>query len=356
MVAVAVVVAEAVAGVTDSRKIVLQWHITDRCNHQCRHCYQQPDIYHKEMDWENLVGILEQFKELLQYINKQHNNSPIKGQINVTGGEPFMRLDFMDLLELLSVNKELFSFAILTNGSFINRDIAQKLKKTNPQFVQLSVEGNETTHDSIRGAGDFIKTVRAIRELVQAKVRTYISFTAHRANYRDFVKVADLGKSLKVAKVWADRLIPAGRGQDLANLVLTPQETQEFFEIMAAARDRLARSWFHTTEIDMQRGLQFLVGGGLPYRCTAGDSLLAVMPNGDVYPCRRLPIRVGNVQQSSLLEIYTTSEDLRKIREVNGSPSCKQCWYERMCRGGLRCLSYALYGSLEKADPGCWYV
>lgn len=356
MVVEVVVVAEDAVGVTNNRKIVLQWHITDRCNHQCRHCYQQPNIQHEELNQESLVNILEQFKELLHYISRQHNHSSITGQINITGGEPFMRLDFMDVLEALSANKEFFSFAILTNGSFINRDIAHKLKKSNPQFVQLSVEGSETTHDNIRGAGDFIKTVQAIRELVQAKVRTYISFTAHRANYRDFEEVAALGKSLKVAKVWADRLIPVGRGQDLVNLVLTPQETQEFFEIMAAARNQLARSWFHTTEIDMQRGLQFLVGGGLPYRCTAGDSLLAVMPNGDVYPCRRLPIKVGNVQQSSLLEIYTASEDLRKIREVTGSPSCKQCWYERMCRGGLRCLSYALYGSLEKADPGCWYV
>ena len=50
----------------------------------------------------------------------------------------------------------------------------------------------------------------------------------------------------------------------------------------------------------MNRALQFLEGDGRPYRCTAGESLLILMPSGDLYPCRRMPIPLGNVTKVPL--------------------------------------------------------
>jgi radical SAM protein with 4Fe4S-binding SPASM domain len=114
---------------------------------------------------------------------------------------------------------------------------------------------------------------------------------------------------------------------------------------------------FSTTEISLQRALQFCGNGGKPYRCTAGDTLLAVMPNGDVLPCRRMPRVVGNLLSTPLRTIYSESPLLRDLRAAPHIISgCSKCFYSAVCRGGLRCLSDAVYGSPFRADPGCWLV
>ncbi len=78
------------------------------------------------------------------------------------------------------------------------------------------------------------------------------------------------------------------------------------------------------------------------------------MPNGDPYPCRRMPIRVGNILETPLSELYNC-EMFRDLRNKNRiSEPCQDCLYAGACRGGLRCLSYAMSGDPFKTDPGCW--
>ena len=105
----------------------------------------------------------------------------------------------------------------------------------------------------------------------------------------------------------------------------------------------------------MHRALQFLIGGGRPYHCTAGDTLITVQPNGDLYPCRRMPIRVGNIMEIPLIKLYYESDLFRALRDKTRiSNGCKNCFYSKLCRGGLKCLSYAITGDPFKPDPGCW--
>jgi radical SAM protein with 4Fe4S-binding SPASM domain len=329
--------------------LLFQWHITERCNLRCAHCYQ--DNYTRdELSFEELVKILAQFKALLARLTTRRGKR-LHAHITVTGGEPFARRDFLKLLALFAAHRPLFSFAILTNGTFIDAAMAQRLRQLAPRFVQVSIEGTAATHDSIRGQGHFAKTVAAIKHLRRERIRTIISFTAHRGNFQEFSEVAQLGRRLKVNRVWADRLIPCGTGTQLREQIMTPSETKAFFEIMKQAREK--RDWFNRTEISMHRALQFLVGDGRPYHCTAGDSLLTVQPNGDLYPCRRMPIRVGNLLETPLLELYNHSTLLRQLRHQI-SEGCQNCFYATVCRGGLKCLSYAVTGDPFQADPGCW--
>jgi radical SAM protein with 4Fe4S-binding SPASM domain len=266
-----------------------------------------------------------------------------------------MRTDFLDLLRVFHNNREYFSFAILSNGSFIDAPMAQRLQALGPHFVQVSIEGGQATHDRIRGPGNFDRTISALRYMVKAGVRTFISFTAHRNNFREFAEVARLGSKLRVSRVWADRLVPSGSASALAEQMLSPDETREFFEIMQAAQTELAQYWFNRTEIGMHRALQFLVAGGRPYHCTAGDSLVTVQANGDLYPCRRMPIRVGNLMETPLTELYYNCDLFCCLRDRGKtSRGCQGCFYSTLCCGGLKCLSYAVTGDPFKADPGCW--
>jgi radical SAM protein with 4Fe4S-binding SPASM domain len=126
---------------------------------------------------------------------------------------------------------------------------------------------------------------------------------------------------------------------------------------MRAARLQLPRRWFAHTEVAMHRALQFRAGGLQPYSCTAGDRLVAVQPNGDLYPCRRMPIRVGNLMETPLRELYQHSDLFRALRDRGRlSRGCERCTYAKVCRGGLKCLSYAVTGDPFERDPGCWHA
>ena len=337
--------------------LTLQWHITERCNLRCTHCYQEGGA-DEELPYDGLLLVLEQFKSLLGACNafaNQENASPVGGHITVTGGEPFIRRDFLDLLEALAANARYFSFAILTNGTFIDAAMARRLRELGPASVQLSIEGGQATHDGIRGAGDLERTVAAAERLVREGVRTHISFTAHRGNFREFADVARLGRELGVARVWADRLIPWGTGSAMKDQLLTQDETREFFEIMHGERLRAEQDPACRTEIAMHRALQFLAAGGKPYHCGAGDSLITLQADGDLYPCRRMPIRVGNVMERTLCDLYFHTELFQELRDRNRiSEGCEGCEHLGTCGGGLKCLSYAVTGDPFQADPGCW--
>ena len=336
------------------KRLVLQWHLTNRCNLHCRHCYQQ-SFSGQEPDGLEINHVIDQFKDLLAKLGKNMPAGRIAGHINVTGGEPFLRRDFFDILETLHANKNYFSFGILANGTLINGKAAKKTATFAPSFVQVSMEGSRETHDSIRGPGSYAKTVKGIIRLRRHGIPTLISFTAHKKNYTEFPEVARMGRRLRVSRVWADRFIPEKNDADSIQNSLTPELTQDFFKIMQKSRRHI---WppLTLTKIKTHRALQFLANGAKnPYSCSAGKGLVTLMPNGDVYPCRRLPILAGNVNYKSLGEIYQHSGIFNSLRdESKTTKGCEGCIHESTCRGGLKCLSYAVTGDPFNADPGCW--
>jgi len=337
------------------RHLVLQWHITERCNYRCSHCYQE-SYDGEELSFAEMVGVLGQFKELVERQNAEDRPFRTRGDVRITGGEPFVRKDCLQFLEVLSENRNWLRFGVLTNGSYVDESMARRLRELGTAFVQVSVEGAKETNDRIRGEGAYDRAAAALVNLVRQGIRSLISFTAQRGNFHEFKDVAELGRRLGVSRVWSDRLIPFGTGAAMRQEMLSPEETRRFFEIMFEARTEAGRS-FCRTDISMCRALQFLVGGGEPYHCAAGDDLLTLQPDGDVYPCRRMPIRVGNAREESLTEIYYGAELLRELRDRSRvADGCEDCRYAQRCGGGLRCLSYAVFGDPFRADPGCWHA
>ena len=337
------------------RRLLLQWHLTNRCNLRCAHCYQESYRDDRELGFSEWMDILGQFRAFLADC-RNHGASPRCGHVTVTGGEPWVHADFSKLLETLAAQREWLSFGILTNGTLIDAGIAGYLRRLGVSFVQVSIEGSSGTHDRIRGAGSYRRATAGIQCLVVAGVRTVLSFTAHRGNFRDFREVTQLGERLGVSQVWADRLVPQGSGAEMWEQVLTPEETLWFLESMREARDSVGKTPACRTRVTMHRALQFLAGGGSPYQCTAGDSLVTVMPNGDLLPCRRMPIKAGNLLHAPLRDLYADPFFVGLRDRSRVSAGCLGCLYARLCRGGLRCLSYALTGNPFGKDPGCWYA
>lgn len=334
-------------------RLHLQWHVTDRCNLRCTHCYQENYSAKNDLTFEELLIVLGEYNSLLELWSQTCPSNIIPGHITITGGEPFIRPDFLTLLQVLANYKNDFTFSILSNGTLIDATIAKALKKRGVGYVQISIEGSEKTHDQIRGQGSFQKAIRGLKFLIQENVRTLISFTAHQKNFLEFSEVAQMGCELGAWRVWADRLIPCGQGT--SQQTLSKEGTEQFFDIMLKARMEAEKNYRGKTHIAMHRALQFLKSNETPYYCHAGNSFITIDANGDLYPCRRMPIKIGNVLETDLIDLYEEDKLLQKLRVPDTHiEGCQNCQHVSQCRGGLRCLSYAVHHDCFKADPGCW--
>ena len=325
------------------KKFVLQWHLSENCNLRCLHCYQEN---HKpvQLEYEKLVIIYKQFKELLE-------KKKIKGHINITGGEPLCNPYLFKILDLIKEGSDLISFSVLTNGTLINEKIAQRLKSYNPEYVQVSLEGGKRTNDYIRGKGTYKKIAEGIINLRKANIFTSISFTATSLNYKEFPKVVRYAGKYGVNNVWSDRFIPLGDSD--RSLALNYEQTREYLEIMNKERNKLKKVKNNNTTISMYRALQFQMTNDFAYGCTAGDTLLTVMENGDLVPCRRMPIVIGNLFDRSMYDLYINSDVLKTLREKKIPDECMSCEHSEVCHGGLKCLTYAMYKDLNHKDYGC---
>lgn len=334
----------------------LQWHITEKCNLHCTHCYQDENDLSPEVSGEKLFTVLNQYIHLLKKWN-------IKGHINITGGEPLINKNLPHLLETISKHQDLISFALLSNGTLLTDKFAKKLKEWGCTFYQISIEGNQEVHDTIRGKGNFEKCLDALRILKKNKIQSLVSFTSSKLNVDYFEDVAEICRKNKVDFLWSDRYIPLGQGSNMKEEMLQPLEVESFFEKMNTLHKKFKKSWFTKTEIKLHRALNFLVSENTdcncfqPYKCSAGKSLITIMPNGDLLPCRRLPILIGNIFDTKMEALYDNSVLLRMLRKNNVPyTGCDNCSRWNDCNGGLRCLAYAYHGNPFTADPQCFKI
>ncbi len=323
------------------RTFILQWHLSENCNLKCLHCYQED---HKPMciSYKKLEHIYQEFINLMDKLG-------MRGHINITGGEPLCNPHFFKILDLIKKDNKV-SFSILTNGTLIDLETAKKIKSYDPYYVQVSLEGGRKINDYIRGKGTYKKIEEGIKNLKKAGIFTSVSFTANHINYKEFPKVVRFGKRLKVDNIWSDRYIPLGGSMD-KDLTLSKEETSKYLDIMKKERIKMNKK--SNTRISMNRALQFTRTNDYAYACTCGDTLLTVMENGDLVPCRRMPIVVGNVLVDSMYELYMNNEILKDLRKKTIPEDCKKCEHASRCRGGLKCLTYAVTGSYKLKDVGC---
>ena len=334
------------------KRLILQWHLTNVCNKRCRHCYQE-NYSEDEISVESLKKYTDQYIELLKKFNKA-NNVKTCGQINVTGGEPFVFKHIWDLLDYFKEKSRYFDFAVLTNGSLLNEENVRKLKLYNPTSVQISIDGSRKTHDFIRGKDSFEEAGTALKLLHKYKIKALVSFTANSMNYKEFPEVVAFARKNKAYKVWTDRMVPIGNGLNDEVHTLTKEQVKEYIDIIKREQTSFLNK-ICKLKVGGERSLQFLNGVSSSYKCSAGDGLIILLPDGSVMPCRRLPIIAGNIKNSSLSEIYFNSEVFINLRNFNNVPKgCSECTFLNVCRGGAKCISYGVYKDYTFGDYGCF--
>ena len=328
-------------------KLYFQWHITDACNFRCRHCYQSDFTKASDLALADLIKI---------YENISASSSGRKTRISVTGGEPLLRKDLFDILKYLDRHDTTEELAIITNASLINENIIEKLREIRKlKQVKISLDGaTEKVNDLVRKPGAFKMALEKIN-LVQEKssFEVIVMFTAMRSNVFELPALFQLCRELKVDGMMIERFIPLGQGAALRSEIISKEDWKRLVgEICECAgaemaeKDMLACKAFWVKFKD--EGVELLGA-----ECNVGEDAFAIMPNGDLLPCRRFAMKIGNLLDNSLMDIIGKSRVLQEVADKSKlKGKCRACRVEN-CRG-CRAIAYAIGKDYLEEDSFCW--
>jgi len=135
----------------------VHWAVTGFCNMKCRHCMMEsPSGRYGEPTFQDVEYVVEQFRQANVH------------SVQLTGGEPFLRKDILDIIELLTRN-QICVRQIYTNGTLLTHHVLDSIKSMGlfPNF-QLSFDG-VGAHDGMRGRADVeSKATAAMQRVVAA--------------------------------------------------------------------------------------------------------------------------------------------------------------------------------------------
>jgi radical SAM protein with 4Fe4S-binding SPASM domain len=325
----------------------IQWHLTETCNLWCKHCYQG-ERSREETSLPEAKEVIAEVSAMLRDWSEAYDVA-FSPSFNITGGEPFLRRDLFDILGEIKRNG--FEIFLLTNGTLVDRARSRMLADLGVKGVQVSIEGGEEVHDAIRGEGSFTASAAGIERLVDAGIPVTLNVTLSNLNAGQMKKVIAFGSHVGARRVGFSRLVPYGRGRSLLPQALEPEQVQALYESL----------WF--LEI---KSLELVTGDPLASQmkvhsngdagntavsgCAAGVSGLTILPNGNVTPCRRLPLSLGNVRKHSLRRIWATSPVLEALRDRSRyKGKCGACSRWGHCRG-CRAIAYAFSRSRGEDD------
>jgi mycofactocin radical SAM maturase len=312
------------------------WEITLKCNLHCVHCLSDSGgILRDELNTSECMKLIDELSSLKVF------------QVNIGGGEPFIREDFLDLLDYS--HKRGLVTCVSTNGTLIDERIARRLAKMEMLYLQVSLDGvDEATNDNIRGNGTYRKIINAIETLTASNVKFSINTVLTRTNFEQLETLRNMagkyGSELRVS-----RFRPSGRGKSSKRELGPTPEQLEYFAEWLDKNDlvRTGDSFFClTSDHRRHKGLEM---------CGAAKMTCCVSPEGNLYPCAFLqepPFLSGNVRRESFKEIWDRSLIFKQFREINVK-SCVDCYRFEACRGGCPAMAYHTYHDINMPDPEC---
>lgn len=327
--------------------IIAHLSVTNFCNMNCKYCSVR-NIHNKDEEPTTL--------ECKKMIDKLVNWGTF--QIGLTGGEPTIRKDIVELVRYTSKKK--VACNLTTNGWNISQKLVDNLVKAGLTQVQLSLDSHiEEEHEKYRTKGSYKRVLKAAEMFKKKglivgfdtvvtndnldKIEDFINFLEER-NYDGLtllkLKQGDLDKEIflklvpnyekygklidKICKYKGDIDVTLDCGS-VCNLCMTLTDAE-------------AKS---------------LHSAG----CPAGHTLIHVDCNGDMYPCAglsRKEFKLGNILKEAPAKVWKENELLKKMRNIKNiiNGKCKNCNKLNNCRGGCRAISYT-FGDLFGSDESC---
>ncbi|MCI1779636.1 MAG: radical SAM protein [Bacteroidales bacterium] len=255
---------------------------SQKCNLKCTNCYacsNSETVPH--LSYETFDRLVNEFR-----------NEGGGRFIVISGGEPLMYKDGdKTLLDIFEKYNDVF-FMFYTNGTLINKEMAERLAELGNAVPAISVEGYEKETDARRGKGVYKRILQAMGNMRNAGFPFLISVTATSEN-TDLLLSDDFYKyyfdELGATFMWQFQLMPIGRGEAAFNMMPSPQQ-----------RIKLYRKWEDMMNSRKYPVADFWNSGVLTNGCIAygrSGGYLYIDWNGDIMPCVFVPYKIDNLNE-----------------------------------------------------------
>lgn len=324
-----------------------QWHITDRCNLRCVHCYQ--DIFSNERE----LGI-EYLKSFADKIFG--SNIATKIAVNITGGEPLFYPHISELLGHLNSYKNCSEINIITNGTYITDELISKIKSLQKiKYIKISIESaTSSINDRIRGINNLKLVTDNLERFKKTKKEILIMMTLASYNYREIENMVDYIERHSLSGIIFERFVPIGSGREIKGEFLKCYEWESAVENIL----RISNLNLRPEEVIQYKAFWLLRGRkGYKLRgalCNLGKGSMALMPDGSVYPCRRYNKKIADLKFMTFEEIISilSQYDIKNLKKNLKGDTCAICGFEDC--SGCRALVYALTGNEYGDDLQCF--
>ncbi|MFC1709976.1 radical SAM protein [Candidatus Omnitrophota bacterium] len=314
--------------------IHLVWFITGRCNLKCQHCFYDTSANPKKDEFS------------LEEISKTINNLPPLLSILLTGGEPFLRRDLLEVVKLLAKKGSISNISITTNG-FDTENILKTVEKilnaaSNVNiFLGVSIDGYEAEHDKYRmRKGSYknaILTIKGLKRLESnySNLRLGIGTTLHSGNQHIMINLRkDLYRQFGIYPS-----ITLIRGS-IKSPVLKNIDAAKYKEVLRDVEKerRKSRPRIPLESIVNTRGwigeklaYETFINQSRSYSCYAGSLMGVIYENGDVYPCEMLPRhKLGNLREDDydINKVWTST----RVKDIGRWIQKKECFCTYECQ------------------------
>ena len=320
--------------------------VTSKCNSKCKTCFYATETHPGEdLSFEEIARLSQ--------------TGPAFDKLWLSGGEPFLRKDLVEIIELFYKNNSIQGINLPTNGlvggEHIGEEVARLLDRCPKLTVHLnySVDGLGEVHDRQRGVpGAFAKTMAAMEATKQRfagnpRIHQNVATVITAENID---QVYDLGLYLLKRFKLSAHAFEAVRGQsrdpELARateqrlealhretLPLYDAMATRLFEGMPAGGRNFAKLFFVGMIQELYRMQRENVGGPKPWGmdCTAGETTLVIDHDGGFRACELRP-RIGNVKDFGCdLNAVCRSPAMRAEIEALGGAAKANCWCSHTC-------------------------
>lgn len=296
----------------------ITFEITHRCNLSCGICPYMNHNWTKESKEE---------LDLKAIKNIVAQGAQIGTSFFVSGGEPFIRRDIMDILSVIKGNG--LKCGVVTNGTLLNKDIIISLADMGLDQIIFSIHGSEEDHDRIVGStGAYKKAAKNLRLFSKYKKNTklFINRVISPATIASLTDAIYLAKDNNVDKLFYQHLSFLGHNEmknfiqvkeklmqdkeeielllNLKPLDCPPELLYEKIQevITVSKRNRVKAAFKPALDLN---GIKSWYGNKFvsTKKCVYPWVAMRIGPNGDVYLCPNVLMKIGNVRRSQIKEL-----------------------------------------------------
>lgn len=265
--------------------------VTNDCNLHCQGCWVTRGEQAESLDINQINKIIIESKKHGSYF------------FGILGGEPLM---YKPLLEIFKKHPDCY-FQLFTNGTLLNDNVAEELRKCANVTPLISFEGNETVADIRRGSNHvYQRTQQAVDTATKHKLVTGVSISVCKSNIEmalseEFVKMLhDKG----VIYLWYYIYRPSGENP-CYDLALSSEEILRLRTFLVEGRVK-----YPIVLIDSYWGAD-----GEPF-CPAAEGLSHhINPSGYIEPCPVIQLSCDRLNGESIKSVYENSLFIKDFKK-----------------------------------------